>query len=184
MILAFTTFGDSAASALGALGLNVQSFLFQLITFILLLLILRRFAFPPIVKTLEERRKAVEQSIDQAKEAAAALASAEKQVEQTLREARDQAEELVAAGHREATKMIEAAEAKATKRAESIIRDAHVGLEHQLAKAREALKHEAAQLIAEATGSILKEKIDAKKDAELISGALRSATKHERETDA
>ncbi len=177
MISVITTFGEAQSSALGALGINVQSFLFQLITFVLLLLILRRYAYPPIVKTLEERRMAVEQSIDQAKEAAAALEKAEKQMEQMLREARDQAEELVAAGHREAAKMVEDAETKAAKRAEHIVAEAKTGMEHELDKAREALKHETAQLIAEATGIIIKQKVDAKQNADLISKALAAATK-------
>jgi len=169
--------GEAQSSALGALGLNVQSFLFQLITFALLLLILRKYAFPPIVKTLEERRKAVEQSIDQAKEAATRLETAEKQIEKMLVEARDEAQELVAAGHREAAKMVEEAEAKAATRAEHIVKEAHASMEHELNKARVALKHETAQLVAEATGLIIKEKVDAKKNAELISSALKSADK-------
>ena len=166
-----------SGSALGALGLNVQSFLFQLVTFLLLLLVLRRYAYPPIVKTLEERRKAVEQSIDQAKEAAAHLEKAEKEVEKMLIEARDEAQELVSAGHREATKMVEEAEAKAAKRAEHIVSEARVGMEHELQKARTALKHETAQLVAEATGIIIKEKVDAKKDAALIDATLKGVEK-------
>jgi len=165
-------FAEARGNALGALGLNVQSFLFQLITFVLLLLILRKYAFPQLVRTLEERRKAVEQSIDQAKQTEAAMHKAEQQIEHMLREARDQAGELVAAGHREAAKMVEAAEAKASKRAEQIVKDAHTDMQHELAKAREALVRETAQLVAEATGVIIKEKVDAGKNAALITKAL------------
>lgn len=173
-----TIFGQAdQSSSLGALGLNVQSFLFQLITFLLLLFILRKYAFPPLVKTLEERRKAVEQSIDQAKEAAAALEKAEQKIEGMLREARDQAEELVAAGHREAAKMVEEAEAKAAQRADHIVKEARATMDHELNKARDALKHETAQLVAEATGHIMREKVDAKKNSELITKALSAVAK-------
>jgi F-type H+-transporting ATPase subunit b len=169
--------GETQSNALSALGLNIQSFLFQLITFVLLLLTLRKYAYPPIVKTLEERRKAVEQSIDQAKEAAASLENAEKQIEKMFVQARDEAQELVAAAHHEAAQMVEEAEAKAAKRAEHIINEAHASMEHELTKARVALKHETAQLVAEATGIIIKEKVDAKKNAELISQALKGSEK-------
>ena len=177
MIPVLSMVGDAQNSALGALGLNVQSFVFQLVTFILLLLILRKYAYPPIVKTLEERRKAVERSIDQAKEAAASLVKAEKQIEHMLAQARDEAQELVTAAHHEAAQMVEEAEAKAATRAEHIVKEAHASMEHELTKARLALKHETAQLVAGAAGIIIKEKVDAKKNAELISRALKGSEK-------
>ena len=180
MIIPLTTVAEAAeaeAGALSALGLDAKAFLFQLITFVLLLLILRKFAFPVLVKTLEDRRKAVEQSIDQAKHTEAAMKDAEKQIEKMLREARDEAAELVATGHKEAAKMVEEAEAKAAKRAEHIVAEAHTNMEHELNKARQALKNETAALVAEATGAILKEKVDAKKNATLISQTLASVAK-------
>jgi F-type H+-transporting ATPase subunit b len=179
VIQLLTNFAEAGSSqgGLAALGLDVKAFLFQLITFVLLLLILRKWAFPVLVKTLEDRRLAVEKSIDQAKQTEAALQNAEKQIEKMLHTARDEAQDLVAAGHREAAKMVEEAEAKAAKRAEQIVREAHVGMEHELAKARAELKRETAQLVAQATGTILKEKVDAKKNAELIFEALKGSEK-------
>ena len=179
MIQLLTHFAETETSqgGLAALGLDAKSFLFQLITFVLLLLILRKWAFPPLLKTLEDRRIAVEKSIDQAKQTEAALQSAEKQIATMLAEARDESAELVAAGHREATKMVEEAEAKAAQRAEHIVKEAHASMEHELDNARAALKQETALLVAEATGAILREKVDAKKDAELISKALKGSEK-------
>jgi F-type H+-transporting ATPase subunit b len=174
---AAATTATAEAGGLSALGLDLKSFLFQLVTFVLLLLILRKWAFPVLVKTLEDRRIAVEKSIDQAKETAAAMENAEKQIQKMLIEARDEASELVTAGHKEAAKMVEEAEQKAAKRAEHIIKEAQAGMEHELNKARIALKQETAQLVAEATGAILKEKVDATKNAELISKALKASEK-------
>jgi F-type H+-transporting ATPase subunit b len=167
----------NSGGALSTLGLDLKSFLFQLITFVLLLLTLRKWAFPVLVKTLEERRKAVEQSIDQAKETEQAMHQAEAKIEQMLREARDESQELVAAGNREAAKVVEDAEAKAAKRAEHIVKEAESRMDNELNKAREALKAETAQLVAAATGYIIKEKIDAKKNASLVADALAVADK-------
>lgn len=181
MINLVTQFAETAPKeGLAALGLDVRAFLFQLITFVLLLLILRKWAFPILVKTLEDRRIAVEKSIDQSKEATERLEKAEKQIAGMLAEARDEAQELVAAGHREAAKMVEEAETKAATRAEHIVKEAHAQMEHELSKARVALKHETAQLVAEATSLIIKEKVDAKKNAQLISSALSDAEKSEK----
>ena len=163
--------------AFDALGLDWKAFLFQLITFVLLLLILRKWAFPVLVKTLEDRRKAVEQSIDQAKHTEAAMKDAEAKIADMLREARDEAAALVAAGHKESASMIEEAEAKAAKRAEHIVSEAKAGMEHELEKARTALKQETAALVVEAAGAIIKEKVDPSKNAALISSALNDISK-------
>lgn len=171
------THAAESGGAFDALGLDIKAFLFQLITFVLLLLILRKWAFPVLVKTLEDRRKAVEQSIDQAKHTEAAMKDAEAKIADMLREARDESAALVAAGHKEAATMVEEAEAKAAKRAEHIVNEAKAGMEHELDKARAALKQETAALVAEATSAIIKEKVDAKKDAALISGALKEISK-------
>lgn len=173
----FAEASEAQAGGLAALGLDVKSFLFQLVTFVLLLLILRKWAFPVLVRTLEDRRKAVEKSIDQAKETEQAMKQAGVKIEQLLREARDEAEALVAAGNREAAKIIEDAESKAVKRAEHIVREASSHMDNELSKAREALKEETAQLVAAATGYIIKEKVDAKKNAGLVADALAVVSK-------
>ena len=178
MINTLTTVAEAeSAGAFDALGLDLKAFLFQLITFVLLLLILRKWAFPVLVKTLEDRRKAVEQSIDQAKHTEASMKDAEAKIAGMLREARDEAATLVAAGHKEAATMVEEAESKAVKRAEHIVAEAKTGMEHELDKARNALKQETAALVAEATGAIIKEKVDAKKNATLIAGTLTELSK-------
>jgi F0F1-type ATP synthase membrane subunit b/b' len=52
-----TQFAESSSGGISSLGLNVKSFVFQLITFLIVLAILRRWVFPKLVATLEERRK-------------------------------------------------------------------------------------------------------------------------------
>ena len=63
MILPATQFAaESSSSGISSLGVNLKSFIFQLITFLIVLLILRRWVFPKLVATLEERRKTLEEA--------------------------------------------------------------------------------------------------------------------------
>lgn len=173
------TFAESAqvaaepAGGLSALGINGKAFLFQLITFVLLMLLLRKFAYPTLVKTLEERRLAVEQSLDQAKEATEALAKAEVRIAAQLKEARVQADSIVEASHKEAAQLLEAAEVKAVKRAEHIVAEAKSQMDTEIRKAQDELRSEAVQLVAAATEQIIRQKVDSKQSAEAISGALK-----------
>lgn len=166
------TAADSAGG-LAALGLDWKAFLFQLATFVIVLLILRKFVFGKLVATLDARQKAVDDSIKNAQATEAKLRDAEKTIAGMMADARREADNLVAAGHKEAAQMVEAAEAKAVKRAEHIVAEAKSQMDVELAKAREALKKETAKLVASATEHILREKIDPAKDIKLIDAALR-----------
>jgi F-type H+-transporting ATPase subunit b len=166
-----------AAGGIAALGLDWKAFLFQLISFVIVLFILRKFVFGKLVATLEARQKAVDDSLKNAAETEEKLKSAEKTIAGMLSDARRESEELVAAGHKEAAQMVEAAESKAAKRAEHIVAEAKASMDVELGKAREALKKETALLVASATEQIIGEKLDATKDAKLIDAALAKAAK-------
>lgn len=164
-----------AAGGIAALGLNWQGFLFQLITFVIVLLILRKFVFGKLVGVLEARQKAVEDSLKNAAETEEKLKNAEKTIAGLLADARKEADEVVRASHKEAAQLVEVAESKAVKRADHIVADAKAQLDVEVRKARESLKAETAQLVAAAAGHIIQEKIDPAKDAKIIDAALKQA---------
>lgn len=58
----FSQFGDSS-SGIGALGINVSAFVVQLLTFLLALWLLQRFAFKPILRALADRRALIEKGV-------------------------------------------------------------------------------------------------------------------------
>lgn len=177
MIDVLIQFGATEAEAggIGALGLNVQAFIFQLVTFVLVLLLLRKFVYGKLVSTLEDRRKTVEQSLSQAAEAAKELEKAGEKVEGMIKEARAESRDIIATAHKESVAMHEEAEKKAKKRADHIVSEARAQLDQDVLKAREALKDETRQLVVLATEKILKEKIDATRDSKLIDSALKEA---------
>lgn len=170
-----TYFAAEQAGGLSALGLNVQSFFFQLITFILVLLILRKYAYGPLVDTLEKRRQAVVDSLKAAEQSAKDLEKAEEKVAKLLEEARAEARGIVDTAHKESSAMIEDAETKAAKKAEHIIAQAESRMEQEITAARKALRSETAELVALATGKVLGQKVDAKTDAKLIETAIKEA---------
>lgn len=171
-----TQFAEAeAAGGIAALGLNLQGFLFQLITFVLVLLLLRKFAYKPLVETLEQRRQAVIDSLEAAQKAVKDLEANEEKVSALLDEARVEAQGIVETAHKESTAMIEEAEAKAAKRADHLIAQAEARLAQDVTRARETLRAETTELVALATGKILNEKVDARKDAALIARAVKEA---------
>ena len=173
-----TYFAQEAAASsggLGALGINLQAFLFQLITFVLVLILLRKFVYGKLIDTLEARRKAVVDSLQAAEQSAKDLEKTEEKVAALLDEARNEARGIVEIAHKESGAMIEDAETKAGKKAEHIIASAEARMEQEVASARKALRSETAQLVAIATEKVLGVKVDAKTDAKLIETAIKEA---------
>lgn len=167
-----TNFADSS-SGLGALGVDGQAFVIQLVTFVLAFLVLRRYAFKPILKVLNERRETIESGVklgEQMKQEEAKMAD---KVEQALHEARQQADGIIAGAQDSGRQAVREAEEKARAKAEGVMSEARQNLAQEKARARQQLEKEVAGLVADATQVIIEEKIDPKKDAALIERALK-----------
>lgn len=175
MEILLTTFAAEVESSggLSALGLNLQSFLFQLITFVLVLLLLRKFVYTKLVDTLEERRKVVIESLDNAKKAADDLEKMNDRTAVLLEKAKKDAADIVLLAQKEAAGLVDEADTKAKKRADHLIETAESQLALGITKARQDLKSEMLSLVSEATEKILKQKLDSTSDKKLIKDALQ-----------
>jgi F-type H+-transporting ATPase subunit b len=164
-----------AAGGIAALGINLKGFLFQLITFVLVLILLKKYVFGKLVDTLEARRNTVLESLEQAKQATEELQGAEEKIEKLLAEARQESADIVATAHKEAVALVEEAETKAVKKAEHIVHEAKGQLDQEVLKARELLKKETKSLVAAATESVIRQKLTGAADEKLIEKALQEA---------
>ncbi len=156
----------------GALGIDWRMLLLNLLAFGILVWLLGKYVYPPLVKTIDERERSIEKSVAAAHEAEARAEKSQHEIQKLLRSARTEADEIIARAHAEASANVAEAEQKAKSRAEQIVKDAHVQLQADVSKARQALKHDTARLVATATEQIIHEKVDSRKDAELIDRAL------------
>lgn len=171
-------FADSSSSSgLGAFNINLKSFIFQLVTFVLVVLIFKKWILPPINKTLEERRRAVEKSLEDAKKTEEALAQAQAKAEEVLSKARAQADESLAEARKAAKGLISEAEAAGGQRAQLIIKEAEKHLSQEREKLRAELRAELADLVANATEKIIHEKLDAKRDMSLIERVIKGVAR-------
>lgn len=180
MITSLTQFAAEAAheepaGGIAALGIDLKAFIFQLITFVAVLLFLKKFVYHKLVDTLEERRSAVVGSLEAAKQAAEDLSKAEEKVSNLLAEARKESADIVATAQKEATALVEEAEEKARKKAETIVAEAKTQLDSEILKARTQLKAETKALVAQATERIIGEKLTTAADEKLIEKALAEA---------
>lgn len=167
-----THFGESASGP-AALGINGQSFLIQLITFILVFLVLRQFAFKPIVKLLNDRHDLIEQGVTLGEKMRVEEAKLADKAAATLQDARQKADRALADADTAARQKVAAAEEVAQKRAEAIVAEAESQVKQASARERKRLEGELIGLVSEVSEAVIHEKVDAKKDATLVAAALK-----------
>lgn len=162
-------------SIFAALGIDWRMLLLQIIAFVILLWVLGKFVYPPMVKAIDNREKAIAESIAAANNAEEQAEKTQEKIEKLFREAREESSQVIESAHKEAAILVKDAEDRAKKRADQIIADTRVQLEQDIAKARQELRTETIQLVALATETIVREKVDTTRDATLISKALEEA---------
>src|SRR3954452_367607 len=135
MIAMFLAAGalDQARETAETFGFDWKIFFSQVISFIIVALVLRRFAYKPILAILEERRQRIEEG----------LLNAEK-IKQQLTQAEQSHAEILAKANAQAQKMIDEARESAGIVAERKQQEAVAAAEQIMAKAREAsaIEHE------------------------------------------
>lgn len=177
MSIVATQFADSSSGGISSLGVNLKSFIFQLITFLIVLLILRRWVFPKLVATLESRRQALEQSLLQAKQTEETLQKAESQAAEILQKARAQADAALADAQSKAEEIIAGGETAASERAARIIKEAEDHLDKERQRLHEQLRGELAGLVVATTEKVLRRKMNERDDRALIEQSLKELAK-------
>lgn len=170
---------ESAAggSPLAALGVDGKSLLFQLITFTLVFLVLKRFAFKPISKMLAERRKVISDGILLGEQMEKEKSKLDEKSAEIIREARHEADKIISIAHKESRELIHAAEKDAKVKVEAIMKDADERIGEDAERARRGVEKDIVNLVSEATEAVVSEKVDTRKDAEVIDKALKGRKK-------
>jgi F-type H+-transporting ATPase subunit b len=172
MLSSFTTFSQSS-SGISALGVDGRAFIIQLITFGLAFLVLKRYAFKPILKVLNERRLAIEKGIQLGEQMQKDQTELEAKIAKTLLDTRKQADEIITSAEATARAAIREAEENAKQKAENIMKAGEVQLAQEASKMRKAIEKDIVALVAETSSVIIREKVDVKRDSQLIERALQ-----------
>lgn len=169
-----TQFG-AEQSGIGALGVDGKAFIIQLITFILAILVLKKYAVGPIVKIMDKRRATIEKGVNLGEKMQKEQHEMEQKVAAAIADARKEADKIIAEASGRGREIVSEAETQAKTKAEAIVKSAEDRIVQDTKRARKQLEGELASLVSDATEAIVEEKVDAKKDAKLINKALEGA---------
>ncbi len=166
---------EESKNLFAALGIDWRLLVLQLLAFAVLVWLLSKYVYPHLIGAIEKREKAIEESVAAAQAAEANAEKTQAEIDKLFSKARGDAAGIVETAHKEASAMVAEAEQKAKQRADQIVKDARAQLEQDIIKARKQLREETAELVAVATEKIVREKLDDRRDKELITAALQEA---------
>jgi F-type H+-transporting ATPase subunit b len=158
---------------LNNLGINGKLLLAQIINFLVLLFVLYKFAYGPVLKILNERTNKIEKGLKDAEDAQKKLAEISEKEKEVLVNTRKQAQEIIAKAEEVAVKNKEEIIVSAKAQSEKILADSEKKIETEKVLMFQEVKKQVAQLVVAATGKIIDEKIDANKDKGLIEKAIK-----------
>jgi F-type H+-transporting ATPase subunit b len=151
---------------------GVGVMVWTLIAFAITVILLRKFAFPPIQEALDKRRVAIEESIDHAERTREEADELLREYRERLREAREQADDIVVRARRAAERVQEEAKVQAKESREELMEQTRRDVEQETRRALDQIRREVADLTVLATEKVARKTLDDDDHRRLIEEAL------------
>jgi F-type H+-transporting ATPase subunit b len=146
------------------------------IIFTLLLIVLKKFAWKPILNSVDERNKSIEEALKAADKAKEEIALLNADNERILQEARVERDTLLKEAREMKNNIINEAKEKASTEADKILISAKEQISNEKMKAITELKNTVADLSIDMATMVLKSELkDVDKQKQLVSKALKEA---------
>ncbi|NTW15817.1 MAG: F0F1 ATP synthase subunit B [Candidatus Moranbacteria bacterium] len=142
------------------IGIDGKLLLAQAVNFLILLAVLYRFAYKPMLSFLEKRTERIEKGLRDAEEAKRRLDEASKDKESILAEAREEARKLVEESRVSAEKRGADLVVEFERKAEKIVAEARERANEEREKLFREAKGEIAELVMATTEKVLREKLE------------------------
>lgn len=157
---------------IGLFGLNWKLFLAQLVNFAIVLFVLWRFVFKPVVAGMEARTKKIEDSLNTADKVNKEKAEFEEWKAKEMVNARHQATEIISEAKKTATTTKDQILEQAKVEQQQILDQSKQELEKQKQQTLKEAQSAIADLVVQSTEKLLRAKLDSKADAKLIQTVL------------
>ncbi|PKM47927.1 MAG: ATP synthase F0 subunit B [Firmicutes bacterium HGW-Firmicutes-8] len=153
---------------LKSLGFEFGKFAWQVANFLVLLFLLKKFAYKPILNMLDERKKSIEDAINNAETAKNEAEKMRKEYEARLAEAKQDAQDIIAKATKLGEEIKKDIVTTAQNEATKAIQRAQEEITREKAQAIAALRDEVAILAVMAAGKILGKAITAADHEKLV----------------
>lgn len=150
------------------LGLELSQILTQLVAFLIVLWVMKKFAWKPFYNILENRRQKIQSEFDSIAKQKEEIENTKKSYEQKLADIDTLARDKVKEGIKEGQKVGEDIKAEARQEAKGILDRTQGDIAKEISKAQIKLKTDIINLTMAATQKIIHQSIDVEKQKKLI----------------
>jgi F-type H+-transporting ATPase subunit b len=147
---------------------DVATILWTVITFAILAVLLARFGWRPLLQALEERERAVRESVEQAQKARAEAEETLRRNQEILAGARRETAVIIEQGKREAETLRAEILAQAKREAQDLVEQGKKQIQHEQKQALEELRRQVADLAIQAAERLIARSLDDRKHRDLL----------------
>jgi F-type H+-transporting ATPase subunit b len=148
-------------------------FIWTIVTFLVLLTLLAKFAWGPLLQALSAREETIRKSLADAEKARQELERLNQESEAIIKKARGEGEAIVGASRADAERLRGELREKARAEADGILKNAERQIQLETARALEQIRHEAADLSVAIASKIIQKNLTKEDNQRLIDEALK-----------
>jgi len=147
-------------------------YIWTILTFLVLLGLLAKFAWRPLMRGLEARQDMIRKSLEDAQQARRELERLNQESAEILKEARVQAESIISQSRSDAERLRQEMRQKAKAESETIVRNAERQIQLETGRALQQIRHEAADLSVMIASKLIQRNLSKEDNERLIEDAL------------
>lgn len=176
-LLNFSYAAESADDSNPLLVLDPGLFVWTILSFLLLMFLLSKFAWKPLLKMLNEREEKIRTAIEKAENAEKKLETLNEQGEKILSDARSESQKLLLSTKETAQNLKEEIEREAKQKATSIIDQARVQIQAEKNQVLSEIKNELSSFSIMIAEKLIKKNINKDDNMKLINESIEKVNK-------
>jgi F-type H+-transporting ATPase subunit b len=149
-------------------------FIWTIVTFLVLLGLLAKFAWGPLLQALEGRQEAIRRALDDAQQAKSELERLQRESAQIIAQARQDADAIITRSRADAEALRQELRGKARAEADGIVKNAERQIQAETARALQQIRHEAVDLSVAIASKIIQRNLTREDNERLIDDTLRN----------
>jgi F-type H+-transporting ATPase subunit b len=157
---------------------NPGLIIWTVVTFVILLFILKKIAWKPILTALSERENAIKESLEKAETAKEEAQKVLKQNEDAIAKAEEESKKIIEQSRVYAEKLKEQIIKESKEQARKIVEDAGGEIERRKETAFDELKNQVAGIAVQAAAKILNEKLDEETHKKIVNKYINELRKN------
>jgi len=165
-----------AEGGLGALGINPIYLVGQVVNFSILLFVLKKFLYDPVLRKLDERAKQTKQGLEASEKLIQEQQEWEEEQKRQLQKAQTKMAQLIAQAQAQAKQEKEKILEEAQKEAQITAQNEYTKVEQKLKEQEKTLQEKTGQLVVATTRKLLLEYLDPKTQTTILNKQLKKLT--------